>query len=87
MVDKLLINELINEIREEIKEEAEVFIIAKCKEAYKRLLMTGPFSTKEGSYDGADQSMERKRDNIAALSDNEIVKDRERNIVMGAIMH
>ena len=90
LVDKLLINELIKEIRQEIKEEAEVFVIAKCKEAYKRLLMTGPFTTKEGGLgeNGADHHMEeRKRGATIEMTDNDIIKDRERNRVMGAIMH
>ena len=47
LVEKLLTKELIKELREEIKEEAESFVIAKCKEHYRRLLMTGPFTTKE----------------------------------------
>ena len=47
LVDQLLTKEIIKELREEIKEEAESFVIARCKEAYKNLLMTGPFTTKE----------------------------------------
>jgi transcriptional accessory protein Tex/SPT6 len=39
--------ELIAELRNEIKEEAENFVIAKCKENYRKLLMTGPFTTKD----------------------------------------
>ncbi len=47
LVEKLLMKELIAELRDEIKEQAESFVIAKCKETYRRLLMTGPFSTKD----------------------------------------
>ena len=47
LVEDLLTREIIKEVREEIKEEAENFVISKCKEVYKDLLMTGPFSTNE----------------------------------------
>ena len=47
LVDQLLTKEIIKELREEIKEEAESFVITKCKEIYKTLLMTGPFTTRE----------------------------------------
>ena len=47
LVDQLLTKEIIKELREEIKEEAESFVIARCKETYKNLLMTGPFTTKD----------------------------------------
>lgn len=47
LVEKLLIRELIKELREEIKEEVEAYVIAKCKETYRKLLMTGTFTTKE----------------------------------------
>ena len=46
LVEQLLIKEIIKELRAEIKEEAESFVIARCKEAYKQTLMTGPFTTK-----------------------------------------
>jgi len=47
LCDKLLMRELEAELRDEIREEAETFVIAKCKEIYRKLLMTGPFTTKE----------------------------------------
>ena len=46
LVEQLLIKEIIKELRAEIKEEAESYVIARCKEAYKQTLMTGPFTTK-----------------------------------------
>ena len=46
LVEKLLLKELINELRDELKEDAEAFVIAKCKEQYRKLLNMGPFSTK-----------------------------------------
>ena len=85
LVEKLLIKELIKEIREEIKEEAEAFVIAKSKEVYRKLLMTGPFTTKTGNDDYMDHQEETKK--AGRKQDNEIIKDRERNNVMGAIMH
>ena len=52
LIEKLLLKELIKELREEIKEEAETFVIAKCKEAYRKLIMMGPFTTKRSdNYD------------------------------------
>ena len=64
-------------------------MIAKCKEQYRRLLMTGPFTTKEV---GPGEDMQRYQEQeetkrSGRKQDNEIVKDRERNVVMGAIMH
>ena len=50
LVEKLLLKELIKELREEIKEEAETFVIAKCKEVYRKLLLMGPFTTKNRDY-------------------------------------
>ena len=47
LVEKLLLKELIKELREEIKEDAEAYVISKCKETYRKLLMTGPFTTKD----------------------------------------
>ena len=47
LVKQLLTKEIIKELREEIKEEAESFVIARCKDKYKNLLMTGPFSTRD----------------------------------------
>ena len=61
LVEKLLIKELIKELREEIKEEAEAFVIAKAKEVYRRLLMTGPFTTKTGNEDYLDHQEETKK--------------------------
>lgn len=52
LVDKLLMRELIAELREEIREDAEAFVIAKCQDVYRRLLMTGPFTTKDKPAEG-----------------------------------
>jgi len=87
LVEKLLMRELIAELREEIKEEAEAFVIAKCKEVYRRLLMTGPFTTKEGGPGEDLRHREEETKRQGWKTDNEIVKDRERLVVMGAIMH
>lgn len=56
LVEKLLIRELIKELREEIKDEVEAYVIAKCKETYRKLLMTGTFTTKES---GLGEDMQR----------------------------
>jgi len=37
-------NELEREVRQELREEAELVVLNKCKQAYKELLMTGPFT-------------------------------------------
>ena len=87
LVEKLLINELIKELREEIKEEVEAYVIAKCKETYRRLLMTGPFTTKEVAPGEGYQDQQEETKRAGRRQDNEIIKDRERNCVMGAIMH
>jgi len=50
LIEKLLLKELIKELREEIKEEAEAFVISKCKEVYRKLLLMGPFTTRDLDY-------------------------------------
>lgn len=45
LFEEILQKEIIKEIRDEIKEEAENFVISRCKETYKELCYTGPFST------------------------------------------
>lgn len=90
LVEKLLLKDLIRELREEIKEEAETFVIAKCKEQYRRLLLTGPFTTKEtGLGDDMQRYQEQQEESKRAgrKQDNDIIKDRERNVVMGVTMH
>jgi len=80
--------ELIAELREEIREEAEAFVIAKCQDVYRRLLMTGPFTTRDsGTGEGFPQQEQEETKRSGWKTDNEIVKDRERICVMGAIMH
>ena len=83
---KLLLKELIKELREEIKEESEAFVISKCKEVYRKLLMTGPFTKNFNSHGRVEDNNEENKRPSEKL-DNEIVRDRERSNVMGAIMH
>lgn len=85
LVDKLLTREVIAEMREEIKEEAEAFVIAKCKLAFRALLMTGPFTTRELGM-GDDYARQSDDGPRRGLSHN-IIKDRDRICVLGAIMH
>ena len=65
LVDQLLLKEIISELRAEIKEEAESFVIARCKESYKQILMTGPFTTKglgmQGDFQGDLEDQVNKR--------------------------
>ena len=86
---QILLPELFKEIREEIKEEAESYVIAKCKESYRHLLKTGPFSTKADRSGGEDAYMQSAEESKKPVKkhDNDIIKDRERNVVMGAILH
>lgn len=86
LVEKLLTKELINELREEIREEAEQFVIAKCKETYKHLLMTGPYSTRERALTSDGYNLNDNDESLNQFERGELVKDRERNVVMGAIM-
>lgn len=83
---KILTQEITKEIREELKEEAETFVINKCKENYRQLLMTGPFTTKTASADD-----DRNPDDFEFESRDKLIKqhikDRERNVVMGVLMH
>ena len=81
--------EIIKELREEIKEEAESFVIARCKEAYKNLLMTGPFTTRElGIQDEmAMPDQEEQTGKRGKKQEAELIKDRDRVSVMGALMH
>lgn len=45
LYEDILSKEIVKEIRDEIREEAENFVIARCKEAYRELCYTGPFTT------------------------------------------
>ena len=89
LVDQLLTKEIIKELREEIKEEAESFVIARCKEAYKNLLMTGPFTTRELGIqdDMAMPDQEEQPGKRGKKQEAELIKDRDRVSVMGALMH
>ena len=51
--------------------------------------MTGPFTTKEVGPGEDIQRFQEQEDNKRAgrKQDNEIIKDRERNVIMGTIMH
>ena len=75
-------------MREEIKEEAECFVIARCKEAYKNLLMTGPFTTREiGLPEDLLMQDEEQSTKRGKKQEAELIKDRDRVSVMGALMH
>lgn len=88
LIEKLLLKELIKELREEIKEEAEAFVISKCKEVYRKLLLMGPFTTRDLDYYDHHRDQQVSEENKRpGREDNQVVKDRERNCVMGAIMH
>lgn len=84
LVSELLTREIIKEVREEIREDAENYVIKRCKQAYRELLMTGPFTTKDESLrdEQADQPLKKNK-----RSEGELIKDRDRLSVMGAIMH
>lgn len=85
LVNKILEPEIIKEVREEIREEAESFVVSKCKQVYKDLLMTGPFQTSAVDALTIRQPEQKKKGKGA--SEGEIIKDRERLCVMGALMH
>ena len=85
LVNKILEPEIIKEVRDEIREEAESFVVNKCKNLYKELLMTGPFQTSTVDALTIKQPEQKKKGKGAA--DGEIIKDRERLCVMGALMH
>lgn len=88
LVDQLLTKEIIKEVREEIKDEAESYVIARCKETYKNLLMTGPFTTREmGIPDDIVMNDEEHTGKKHKKQETELIKDRDRVSVMGALMH
>ena len=88
LVDQLLMKEIIKELRDEIKEEAESFVIARCKESYKQLLMTGPFTTKGlGIQSDIQNEQEEQTGKRVKRQEQELIKDRDRICVMGALMH
>lgn len=78
---------MIKEVRDEIKDEAEAFVINKCKSVYRDLLMTGPFITSSAESAPVRQQPELKKKGGKGQNDTEIIKDRERLCVMGALMH
>jgi len=88
LVDQLLTKEIIKELREEIKEEAESFVITKCKKAYKELLMTGPFTTRGmGMPEDMLMQDEEQTGKRGKKQEAELIKDRDRVCVLGALMH
>jgi len=85
LVNKILEPEIIKEVRDEIREEAESFVVNKCKHLYREMLMTGPFQTTAVESLTVRQP-EQKRKGKGGF-EGEIIKDRERLCVMGALMH
>ena len=87
---EILLPELFKEIRNELQEAAENHVIAKCKEAYNTLLMTGPFTVNELNKDyerrptpGADGKKKNANQNLDQID----IPDRPRCAVMGLILH
>ena len=52
LLEKLNSKELEHEVREELREEAELIVIAKCRERYRELLATGPYTTQDSNNEG-----------------------------------
>ena len=52
LLEKLNSKELEHEVREELREEAELIVIAKCREKYRELLSTGPYTTQDSAEAG-----------------------------------
>lgn len=88
LYEDILSKEIVKEIRDEIKEEAENFVIARCKETYKDMCYTGPFTTADGTMSSehrlVDQELQGKR---GKKHDGDVIKDRDRLNVMGCLMH
>jgi transcriptional accessory protein Tex/SPT6 len=79
-----MIQDLKKEIRDELIENAETFVIRRCQENYKNLLMTGPFSCDEftkQAHDSGTMTTIRGRRN-----EDDIIPDRPRCTVMGVIL-
>ena len=84
LLDDILQKELIKEVRDELQQEAETFVINNCKRAYAEQLMNGPFH----KMPVAGEQVEAPEVPAAKLRRNEdIIKPKERLVVMGALMH
>jgi len=71
------------EVREELREEAELVVINKCREAYKDLLLTGPYTTQDASQGEIDNFNAPGRKKSGG---EDLIKERERINVLGALM-
>ena len=88
LVDQLLTREVTKELRLEIQEDAERFVITRCKETYKQLLMTGPFTTRGmGMPEDVNMQDDEQTTKRGKNKDAELIKDRDRVCVLGALMH
>ena len=45
LINYLLMDSILKEVKEELEQEAETYVISRCKEQYKSLIMQGPFQT------------------------------------------
>jgi transcriptional accessory protein Tex/SPT6 len=85
LYEDILSKEIVKEIRDEIKEEAENFVITRCKEAYREMCLTGPFTTTDPNVGiRFNEDVGEKR---GKKYDGDVIKDRDRLNVAGAIMH
>jgi transcriptional accessory protein Tex/SPT6 len=88
LYEDILSKEIVKEIRDEIKEEAENFVISRCKETYREMCYTGPFTTQDPSMrDEHRFNEEQVTGKRGKKHDGDIIKDRDRLNVMGALMH
>ena len=87
LYEDILQREIVKEIRDEIKEEAENFVIARCKEAYRDMCYTGPFTTSDPNMRFDHRQIEEVAGRRGKKNDGDVIKDRDRLNVVGAIMH
>jgi transcriptional accessory protein Tex/SPT6 len=83
LLEKLNSKELEHEVREELREEAELIVIAKCREKYRDLLATGPYTTQS---DGGENDMFQDAEAKKKSNENDLIKERQRLSVLGAVM-
>ena len=78
--NKCFLSSIMNEIKNELKEDSENFVLTQCGTTYQSLINTGYFKINEPCRKEVQNESRR-------LIEEDIIPQRERLVVMGAIMH
>lgn len=86
-VEKPFIQSIIDEIKEELREDAESHVINRCRSKYKDLIQMGYFKYREEKKQMQGSSRKQMGSALDQNYEEDVIPQRERLNVMGAIMH